>query len=143
MVGGGGKTGTTTQLDAAVGGGYAVNTGTIPTGTRVHAFGYPAGKPYRGNDLTYCAGPTFQDADNANATWGIACNMTGGSSGGPWFKDFANNGATGSVTSLNSYGYNGVKNMYGPKFNAKTGAVVNAASASGGERHRPVAPIHP
>ena len=132
VVAGGGKTGTTTQLDTAVGGGYGVNTGTIATGTTVHSFGYPAGNPYRGNDLTYCAGPTFQDVYNGNATWGIACNMTGGSSGGPWFKDFANNGASGQVTSLNSYGYNGLKNMYGPKFNAKTAAVINAASASGG-----------
>ena len=39
---------------------------------------------YKGKDLTYCAGPTFNDPNNGNLTWGIACNMTGGSSGGPW-----------------------------------------------------------
>jgi len=31
------------------------------------------------------------------------------------------------VFSLNSYGYRGVKAMYGPKFNASTSAVFNAA----------------
>ena len=44
--------------------------------------------------------------------------MTGGSSGGPWFKDFTGNGAGGTVTSLNSYGYGKQPNMYGPKFNS-------------------------
>ncbi len=118
-----------TQLDTAVGGGYAVNTGAISSSTQVHAFGYPAAGKYKGKDLTYCAGPTFQDGNNANATWGIACNMTGGSSGGPWFKDFAGNGSSGSVTSLNSYGYQGLANMYGPKFNSDTAAVLSGAGS--------------
>ena len=63
IVGGGGKTGTATQLDTAVGGGYAVDTTAITSGTKVHAFGYPAAGKYKGKDLTYCAGPTFQDAE--------------------------------------------------------------------------------
>jgi hypothetical protein len=130
VVGGGGKTGTTTQLDSAVGGGYTVSTSAINAGTTVHAFGYPAAQRYKGNDLTYCAGPTFTDQYNDDATWGIACNMTGGSSGGPWFKDFASAGASGTVTSLNSYGYSGLSNMYGPKFNANTQAVIDAAAAN-------------
>jgi hypothetical protein len=129
VVGGGGKTGTATQLDTAVGGGYAVSTTAISSGTQVHAFGYPAAGRYKGKDLTYCAGPTFPDGYNDDETWGIACNMTGGSSGGPWFKSFANAGASGSVTSLNSYGYSGLSNMYGPKFNSDTAAVLSAAGS--------------
>ena len=93
----------------------------------MHSFGYPAAGRYKGKDLTYCAGPTFNDSMNANATWGIACNMTGGSSGGPWLSGFTTAGA-GVLTSLNSYGYGGLSNMYGPKFNARTQAVVNAAA---------------
>ena len=130
VVAGGGKTGTSTQLDTAVGA-YGVNTQSISTGTPVSAFGYPAAGRYKGKDLVYCAGPTFQDANNANATWGIACNMTGGSSGGPWIKDFTQAGA-GTVTSLNSYGYQGVSNMYGPKFNANTAAVISSAGGTTG-----------
>ena len=131
VVAGGGKTGTSTQLDTAVGGTYAVSTTAINTGTVVNAFGYPAAGRYKGKDLIYCAGPTFQDANNANATWGIACNMTGGSSGGPWIKGFTQAGG-GTITSLNSYGYQGVSNMYGPKFNANTGAVVSTAAGTTG-----------
>ena len=131
VVAGGGKTGTTTQLDTAVGGAYGVNTAAIATGTNVHAFGYPAAGRYKGKDLIYCAGPTFQDVNNANATWGIACNMTGGSSGGPWIQGFTQAGA-GTITSLNSYGYGGLSNMYGPKFNANTAAVISTAAGTSG-----------
>jgi hypothetical protein len=131
IVAGGGRTGTTTQLDTAVGGGYPIDYPAISTGGSVHAFGYPAAGKYRGNDLTYCAGPTFNDVYNANATWGIACNMTGGSSGGPWLAGFTKAGA-GTVTSLNSYGYGGLSNMYGPKFDARTRAVVDAAGSATG-----------
>lgn len=127
IVAGGGKTGTSTQLDTAVGGGYGIAYPAINTGGTVHAFGYPAAGKYKGNDLTYCAGPTFNDQYNDDLTWGISCNMTGGSSGGPWLAGFTQAGA-GTLTSVNSYGYSGLSNMYGPKFNAKTQAVVNEAA---------------
>ena len=127
VVGPGGKNGTT-QLDSL--GTYGAAYPAISTGGSVHAFGYPAAGKYHGNDLTYCAGPTFNDQYNGNATWGIACNMTGGSSGGPWIAGFASNGASGTLTSLNSYGYNGISNMYGPKFNADTRDVVTAANSA-------------
>lgn len=131
IVGGGGRTGTATQLDTAVGGGYDIAYPAISTGGSVHAFGYPAAGRYKGKDLTYCAGPTFNDPNNGNATWGIACNMTGGSSGGPWLAGFTQAGA-GTMTSLNSYGYGGQSNMYGPKFNADTQDLVNAAASMAG-----------
>ncbi|MEA2613665.1 MAG: hypothetical protein QOI52_1624, partial [Chloroflexota bacterium] len=100
---GAGTTGT--QLDASPRGSYAIAYPAFAQGT-VHAFGYPAAGRYHGNDLTYCTGPTFNDANNGNATWGIACNMTGGSSGGPWLASFTQAGG-GTLTSLNSYGYSG------------------------------------
>ncbi|MFP5341660.1 MAG: trypsin-like serine peptidase [Candidatus Limnocylindria bacterium] len=127
IVAGGGKTGTSSQLDSAVGGGYGIAYPAISTGGSVHAFGYPAAGRYKGKDLVYCAGPTFDDRYNDDSTWGIACNMTGGSSGGPWLADFTQAGA-GTLTSLNSYGYSGLSNMYGPKFDAATKAVVDAAA---------------
>ena len=61
--------------------------------------------------------------------------MTGGSSGGPWFSGFANSDGTstgnaGSIQSLNSYGYSGQSNMYGPIFNADTNNTLTAAHSA-------------
>ena len=122
----GGKT--STQLDAL--GTYGIAFPAISTGQSVHAFGYPAAGKYHGNDLTYCTGPTFNDNFNGNRTWGINCDMTGGSSGGPWLAGFTN--TAGTATSLNSYGYGGISNMYGPKFNSNTQAVYNRANTTTG-----------
>jgi hypothetical protein len=128
VVGAGGKS-PASQLDSLLGS-YSIAYPAISTGASVHAFGYPAAGKYKGNDLTYCAGPTFLDGWNSNQTWGIACKMTGGSSGGPWLGGFNVTTGIGTLTSLNSYGYSGVSNMYGPRFNADTSAVVNAANAA-------------
>jgi V8-like Glu-specific endopeptidase len=120
-----------TQLDANPRGSYPIAYPGISTGDPVHSFGYPAAGRYKGKDLTYCSGPTFNDASNGNLTWGIACNMTGGSSGGPWLGGFTAAGA-GTLTSLNSYGYGGISNMYGPKFNGNTQAVYDRANSTTG-----------
>ncbi|MEX2323260.1 MAG: hypothetical protein WEA29_05765 [Acidimicrobiia bacterium] len=67
------------------------------------------------------------DPSNANATYRLnLCDMTGGSSGGPWIKS-KTSGHNGVVISVNSYGYRGVKAMHGPKFNASTQLVYDAA----------------
>jgi hypothetical protein len=130
-----------TQLDAIGGAGssYPIAYPAISTGATVHAFGYPAAGRYHGSDLTYCTGPTFNDQYNDNKTWGIACDMTGGSSGGPWLAGFTQAGG-GTLTSLNSYGYRGLNNMYGPKFNANTQAVYNRANTTTGNFIVTVAP---
>ena len=58
--------------------------------------------------------------------------MTGGSSGGPWLSGFNTRTNDGSASSLNSYKYNNDSTkMYGPKFNAKTKAVFDAALLAG------------
>jgi hypothetical protein len=129
VVGPGGTSGSA-QLDsiAAIGAGYAVGINTVSSGDRLGAFGFPAAGKYHGNDLTYCAGPVGQDAGTGNQTWSLACDMTGGSSGGGWLKGIDEaTGLGGVLISLNSYGYSGVKKMYGPKFNANTAATLNAA----------------
>jgi hypothetical protein len=117
------------QVSGTSVGSYPIAYPAISTGNPVHAFGYPAAGRYHGKDLTYCNGNTFNDPNNANLTWGIACNMTGGSSGGPWIGGFSQLGG-GTLTSLNSYGYSGLSNMYGPKFNANTQAVCNRADST-------------
>jgi hypothetical protein len=128
VVGPGGKSGG--QLDgiAAIGAGYALGINSVNPSERLAAFGFPAAGKYHGNDLTYCAGPVGQDAGTGNATWSLACDMTGGSSGGGWLEGVnETNGNGGVLSSLNSYGYSGVKNMYGPKFNLETQATYDAA----------------
>lgn len=133
IVGPGGKGGGG-QLDGSkalggAGGSYPIQfAGGVSATNRLQAFGYPAAGKYHGNDLTWCAGNIGQDASTGNQTWSMPCDMTGGSSGGPWFEGLSETGGTGGVlSSLNSYGYSGVSNMYGPKFNANTQATYNEA----------------
>lgn len=95
-----------------------------------YAFGYPAAQKYKGNDLVYCAGPVGTDPNTDGSTYRIECDMTGGSSGGPWLTGFTESQGTGTLSSLNSYGYRGDSGMYGPKFNTDTEAVYNAANGA-------------
>jgi V8-like Glu-specific endopeptidase len=121
----GGKSGTA-ELDAVTGG-YNLKTSGVTTSSTQWAFGYPAAGKYRGKDLVYCKGSTINDP-NGVGTWGMACNMTGGSSGGPWLTDTTNPAdGSGSVSSLNSYGYQGLTYMFGPRFNGETSTVLGDA----------------
>ena len=120
-----------TQLDA-IGSFPLATSGFGQPGETAYAFGYPAAQKYKGNDLVYCAGQIFEDPYNDELTWGLPCKMTGGSSGGPWLSGFNPTTGTGSLSSLNSYGYSGVAAMHGPKFNADTQAVFNAAKTANG-----------
>jgi hypothetical protein len=110
--------------------------GTVPgivfgtsTGTS-YAFGYPASKKYKGNTLTYCTG-LVRDHYDGNNTMALACDMTGGSSGGPWLQPFTNGATTtDAIFSLNSYGYASLANtMFGPIFDT---AEANAYAAASG-----------
>jgi hypothetical protein len=127
----GGKTATSgLQLDTTVGVKFPIAFSGVNPGDTLSAFGYPAAGRYKGNDLTFCRGSIGQDAQTSSTTWSMPCNMTGGSSGGPWVS--TSNTATyaqgvTTLRSLNSYGYSGVSNMYGPKFNGNAQAVYNAA----------------
>lgn len=138
--------GTSTTLESAL---TAVAGVSIPSiefaepaeGTIEHAFGYPAAKKYSGNTLTYCSGPVKVRYDSNN-TLALNCDMTGGSSGGPWFKDFSTTTNTGTINSLNSYGYASLRNvMFGPIFGsgekaAYTGADTADCDATTAEGYR-------
>lgn len=132
VVGGGGKTGASRQLDADVSltttpTGLALETGS-GVGTRMTAIGYPAASPYNGYELAYCQGIVYTDPLQANRTYGMDCDMTGGSSGGPWVKN-ANSGFGATLRSLNSYGYGDDASMYGPVFGSDTAATFARAQA--------------
>jgi V8-like Glu-specific endopeptidase len=104
----------------------------------VHSFGYPAARPYDGTRLISCWGGTTGDTVGGSTDYRLPCNMTGGSSGGPWLVD--NAGAVAPFTenedvsdvqvSVNSFGYRGEKNaMYGPIFGATVRNLYTATAA--------------
>jgi hypothetical protein len=95
-------------------------------GSEVTALGYPAAKKYSGSDLIHCLGDAVAGPSPYDNNPALACDMTGGSSGGPWYSD---TGGALEATSLNSFGlrgYNG--HMFGPVFN--NGAAIALAAAS-------------
>lgn len=88
------------------------------------AFGYPAAAPFNGATLQSCSGTATNDPYAQTNSQGIPCDMTGGSSGGPWF---IGSGSGGSQNSVNSFGYNTVPNtMFGPYW----GSVIQSAYSS-------------
>ena len=128
VVGEGGKEGVGPALVEDVVGsqGYSFDAVALDNSETGHAFGYPAAQKYRGNDLIYCSNTIDGDPYNDNDTYRLdQCRMTGGSSGGPWFSGFEN--GSGTLISVNSYGYTGVHAMHGPFFNSETAVTYNAA----------------
>lgn len=94
-------------------------------GLAYEAFGYPAAAPFDGQSLKSCAGTASPDPYGQTQSQGIPCDMTGGSSGGPWFL------GTGAQNSLNSFGYNNISNvMFGPYYGSVAQSAYATAAAS-------------
>jgi V8-like Glu-specific endopeptidase len=88
-----------------------------PRGALVYGFGYPAGGRYDGERLTYCSGRTHPDSHKITKDEGLRCDMTEGSSGGPWLTRFDAGTGSGVVTSVSSFKYaDEPATMYGPYF---------------------------
>ncbi|MBN9131566.1 MAG: hypothetical protein J0I04_18200 [Paenarthrobacter ureafaciens] len=98
-------------------------------GLNYKSFGYPAAAPFNGESLKSCSGTATNDPYNPQfLTQGIPCNMTGGSSGGPWF---IGNSSSGYQNSVNSYGYgSNSSTMYGPYWGSVIQSTYTAAAAS-------------
>ncbi len=96
--------------------GFAAN---LPRTTHWNSFGWPAGAPFNGETLQVCQASHATDDLTTGmyggpVTQGIGCDMTGGSSGGPWIFRLRRGNYLNSV---NSYGYNTQPEaMYGPYF---------------------------
>ena len=73
-----------------------------PASEYVYDFGYPAAPPFNGQTLQYCNGYEF-GWYGISSTMGLACNFTGGSSGGPWLMSFG--GEFGYINGVNDFGY--------------------------------------
>lgn len=89
------------------------------------AFGYPASGKYKGQKLIYCEGKV-KVAYDGNQTLALPCNMTGGSSGGPWLVNYPSGARV--IESLTSYGYASVRNtLFGPIFGVSEQGTYNNA----------------
>ncbi len=96
----------------------------------MYSFGYPAGSPYDGESLIYCSGQTRNDPLFSNDI-GLTCDMTGGSSGGPWFASFDESTGTGIQQSVNSFKYTfDPTTMYGPYFGQDAEELYQRAQAA-------------
>ncbi|MFC4118847.1 trypsin-like serine peptidase [Nonomuraea zeae] len=113
-----------TLTDVVGGQGVAFNQ---PRRRQMFSFGYPAAAPFDGSDLIYCSGRAFDD-NVMTRDLGLRCNMTGGSSGGPWFAGFNESTGLGWLNSVNSFKYDFAPNfMFGPFFGNEAMAVYQAA----------------
>lgn len=96
----------------------------------MYAFGYPAADPYDGSELVYCSGSTIDDPFLSNDQ-GLSCDMTGGSSGGPWFLSFDESSGAGVQNSVNSFGYRFLPGyMFGPYFGSEAQTLYQQAQAA-------------
>jgi len=100
-----------------------------PFNKTTYAMGYPAavstGGPantapeakYDGRELVYCTGAARRDL-LMSLEYQVDCNMSGGSSGGPFLQDFSTTTGVGTVVSVNSFKYPWAERwMNGPYFN--------------------------
>lgn len=95
----------------------------LARGLSYTSYGYPAAKPYNGQSLWSCTGTVVQDS-RGSTDQGLACSMTGGSSGGGWITG-------GRLNSVNSFKYRGDNStMWGPYFGSVVQSVYNSAAAA-------------
>lgn len=102
----------------------------LARGQYTHAFGYPAATPYDGSDIAWCHGTVIQDTFGGSLDQGLKCNMTGGSSGGPWFASYSTSVGSGTLNSVNSFKYTGGKfrgYMWGPYFGSVVQSLYSTA----------------
>lgn len=88
-----------------------------PRGQQVYTFGYPSYERYDGRRLAYCSGRPTDDPYGETRAQGLRCDLTQGSSGGPWMTSFDPATGTGTIVSVSSFKYADEERvMYGPYF---------------------------
>ena len=98
-----------------------------PRNQAYRMYGYPAAKKFSGLRLRVCQTAWSMDDGSATpATKGAACDMTGGSSGGPWVTE------GGAVASVVSYSYRSLSNvLFGPHLELDAQSLYATAASSG------------
>lgn len=123
--------------------GWAVN---LPVGQQHwHSIGYPASAPFNGAKQIICAA-SWATSDSAT-TFGIGCDATGGTSGGPLIR-LLKPGLTGAanyVNGLNSYKYTTTQPLalYSPYFGNSAKSHIGCLINSGPGQFKCVAPAVP
>lgn len=79
----------------------------------VTILGYPAGAPFTGELQYFCQGTTWNGHGQQVRAW---CNMTGGSSGGPWLQEYNDQNGLGYINSVVSHRHADPNQMDGPYF---------------------------
>ncbi len=100
-------------------------------GAPIYSFGYPHYSPYNGESLQFCSDTARPDRKNADSTGqAIDCDMTEGSSGGPWVTGMQASGMA-TVVSLNSFSYSdNLDVMIGPALGSEAKTAYDAAARS-------------
>jgi hypothetical protein len=109
--------------DAVGGAGWAYNQA---VNQPFYAYGYPAGYPFDGQTRQTCEAPSGKSWQHGGGTVvSIPCNMTGGSSGGPWFikinGNFYLNGHNDFISSMQP------NHMFSPYYDDTWYALYNKA----------------
>ncbi|WP_369267995.1 trypsin-like serine peptidase [Streptomyces harbinensis] len=107
----------------------------VPADRDVAVLGYPAAAPYDGESLRSCSGPTQvldgPDAPPVNAGGLLLedCDLTEGTSGGPWLQGYDPATGTGTVVAVMSAG-TGTGTVVGRPFPAEAEDLLAAAVAA-------------
>lgn len=80
-------------------------------------------------ELMYCA--EDMTTEGAVNWWLPSCLLSGGSSGGPWVQPMDEDTGSGSVISVNSWGYSSSSGMAGPKLVGTSASCVYGHASSG------------
>lgn len=100
-------------------------------GERVTVLGYPAAYPYDGLTLTYCRGYVVQDTYGGSPDQGLRCDMTPGSSGGPWVGSWDPSTGGGTLVSVTSFLYSGLDGyLWGPYLGATAKALYTSVAST-------------
>jgi V8-like Glu-specific endopeptidase len=79
----------------------------------VTVLGYAADPPFDGGQQYVCQGTTWNGHQQQVRIW---CNMTGGSSGGPWLQEYNDQNGIGFINSVVSHRHGDANQMDGPYF---------------------------
>ena len=102
-------------LDAPANAGSLPVSFNAPTaGTHTYGIGYSYDQD---PNLRYCAEGLAVENDYSD-WWLGSCELSGGSSGGPWIPGYA--GGSRSIASVNSWGYSNQPGMAGPRLHGNT-----------------------
>ncbi|HWO67706.1 MAG TPA: hypothetical protein VNO31_47490 [Umezawaea sp.] len=76
----------------------------VPSPVDTTILGYPVSRLARGESLVSCALPSTLRTNSVYSAWQSSCDMAGGSSGGPWLRNFDRATGTGTIFSVTSRG---------------------------------------